>query len=90
MPLLFTFLEEEAARKWEDAQTSCLDWNGKRGGREGDARSREEMQLNNCTHSKCSRWLESGGEDYGGERKSGGERYKRETIMGLAQINIAQ
>jgi hypothetical protein len=34
--------------------------------------------------------LESGGEDCGGERKSGGERYKRETIMGLAQINIAQ
>jgi hypothetical protein len=58
------------------------------GGRSGEDGG-EEMQLSSCTHSKCSRRLVSGvrTEEV---RERVGERYKRETLMGLTQINIAQ
>jgi hypothetical protein len=42
------------------------------------------MQLSSCTHSWRLEW------EWGLRRERVGVRYIRETLMGLAQINIAQ
>jgi len=74
--------EEEAASSRKDPRMGCLDWNWKGGRREWDARSREEMELS-CTHSRSEEY-------WGLRRERVGVWYLRETLMGLAQINIAQ